>query len=87
MKTLLFLLLVGCGPSWTATDTKNATDSANCQLQLEVICGRGPDDAGTCNAASVRSLERASWCATGSMLSRHEAALPDAGIACKAPGK
>lgn len=75
--------LAGCGGSWTSTDAQNATDSANLQLQMETICGR--EDAGpTCQPAAVRALERASYCATSSMLSRHGATLPDAGIACQA---
>lgn len=79
-----FLLLPACGGSkWTSTDAQNATDSANLQLQMETLCGR--EDAGpTCQPAAVRAMERASYCATVSMLLRHGKELPDAGIACQA---
>lgn len=80
---LVGLMLVGCG-SWTSTDAQNATDATNLSVQMEVICGR--EDAGaTCVPAAVRAMERASYCATGSMLARHGAVVPDAGIACVAP--
>lgn len=76
-----FLLLPACGAKWTTTDAQNATDSMNLQLQMEVLCGR--EDAGpTCQPAAVRALERASFCATASELSRHGAPMPDAGIRC-----
>lgn len=80
---VLALALAACGGSWTSTDATNATDSANLQLQMETLCGR--EDAGpTCQPAAVRALERASYCATTSMLARHGKDLPDAGIACQA---
>ena len=88
MRTLtaitLLTALVGCGGAkWTPADDTNATASANLQLQMEVICGR--EDAGaTCQPAAVRAMERASYCATRSMLLRHGNDLPDAGIACQA---
>lgn len=79
-----FLLLPACGGAkWTDADARNATDSANLQIQMEVLCGR--EDAGpTCQPAAVRALERASYCATTSMLARHGKDLPDAGITCQA---
>ena len=78
------LPLISCGGGWTSTDAQNATDSANLQSQMEIICGR--EDAGpTCQPAAVRAMERASFCASASMLTRHKAPVPDAGIACKAP--
>lgn len=82
--SLLFglpLLTCACSGSWTAADATNARDSARIQLQLETICGR--EDAGpTCAPAAVRALERASYCASESMLFRHGIAL-DGGIACR----
>jgi len=87
--SLLFLVLavscVACGGAkWTSADATNATDSMNLQLQMEVICGR--EDAGpTCQPAAVRALERASFCATASELSRHGVAVPDAGAIRCAP--
>jgi hypothetical protein len=86
MKWLMLAALVGCGAKWTDADADNANDARNLQLQMEVICGR--EDAGpTCQPAAVRAMERGAFCATSSMLYRHGATLPDAGIACKAPGQ
>jgi hypothetical protein len=78
-------LLLGCGSKWTAADASNAKDSANLQLQMETICGR--EDAGpTCQPAAVRAMERGSYCATASMLSRHGSPVPASStIHCQAP--
>jgi hypothetical protein len=79
-------LLAGCGGSWTAADTTTTRDSANQSYQLEVLCGRAPDDAGTCTAATVRAIERANYCTIGSMAYRHAVPIVDAGITCTTPG-
>ena len=90
MKNALWSLVLGalfaCGSKWTADDAKNATASSNLQLQMEVICGR--EDAGpTCQPAAVRAMERASYCATASMLSRHGMPVSSSSpIKCQAPG-
>jgi hypothetical protein len=39
-------------------------------------------EAMQCDAAQVRAVERAAYCANASMLSRHGEPPPDAGISC-----
>ena len=86
MRALVLLAtVVGCGGGWTAADATGVKDGANQSYQLEVICGRAPDDAGTCGAAAVRAIERANYCTVASMAYRHGVAVVDAGIACAAP--
>ena len=79
------ILLVSCGGGWTGLDATGVKDEANQSYQLEVLCGRAPDDAGTCSAATVRAIERANYCTVASMAYRHGIAVVDAGIACQAP--
>jgi hypothetical protein len=81
---MLALALAGCGGSWTKQDATDARNAANLEAQLDVLCSRG-DDAGTCGASQVRAIERAAWCASGGMATRHNIAIADAGISCSAP--
>lgn len=74
------LALAGCGASWTDSDAQNATDIANGAASLEAVCDR---DGGPCPGGAVRAMERGTYCAASSMLSRHGEAVPDAGIVCK----
>jgi hypothetical protein len=68
------------GPAWTAADTKSATDAARVELAAQRACA---EDDGGCRPALVRSLQRAAFCNTASMLVRHGADAPDGGIACR----
>jgi hypothetical protein len=77
--TSLVFGITACGGGWSAADTSAATNAARAETALEVLCGA---DAGPCLPSQVRALERASYCANASMLSRHGQAVPDAGIAC-----
>ena len=81
MRTLAILLVVaGCGGAkWTSDDATNATDIRNGALSLEAVCDR---DGGPCPAPAVRAMERGTYCAAASMLSRHGVPAIDAGVAC-----
>jgi len=76
------LLLAGCGGGWSSADVSTATDAVHAQLAIERLCA---PDAGICNAAQVRALERMALCADSSRLAAHGSPVPDAGIACEAP--
>jgi hypothetical protein len=78
-KLALLPFLLACG-GWADADTKSAVDSVRAQLMIEQICA---DDAGTCNPAQVRALERVSYCSNASMLFRHGQPAPDGGISCQ----
>lgn len=83
---LFFLVqaFVGCGgPSWTAADTKSATDAVHLAISAEDLCAEGALDAGLCTPALVRAVQRPEICSLSSMLYRHGADVPDAGFACK----
>jgi len=71
---------VGCGGGWSTADTSAATNAARASTALETLCTA---DSGPCLASQVRALERASYCANASMLSRHGQPVPDAGITCQ----
>lgn len=81
MKRLaLALLLAGCGGGFSDADAKSTTDSARAQAMALSLCAVG---AGTCEASEVRGLERASFCASASILYRHDLPPVDAGVACQ----
>jgi len=68
-----------CGGGWSDADAKSAANAARDEVMLEGLCsGSMP-----CRPEQVRALERAAYCANASMLARHGALVPDAGIACQ----
>jgi hypothetical protein len=78
---LLAALLCACGSGGRdAAIAGNATNAANLQAQVEVLCA---PDAGTCDPRVVRALERGAFCAESSTLVLLGKPAPDAGIACQ----
>lgn len=73
-------LLVGCGGGFSDADGKSTTDSARAQAMALSLCA---SDAGACPASQVRALERASFCASASILFRHDLPPVDAGVTCQ----
>lgn len=78
-RLALLLALTGCG-GFSDADAKSATDAARGQLAVETLCA----PTAPCTPAQVRALERMSYCANASMLSRHGKDVPkaDPSIAC-----
>ncbi len=81
---ILIAGLFACGGSFTSDDANSATNSVNLARQLDVLCA---PDAGTCDPAVVRALERPQYCTNAAMLYRHKLPVPDAGISCQASAK
>lgn len=69
------------GNGWTPADTAGATQTVRAEALIEQMCA----DAGACVPAQVRALERAALCNSESMLFRHGATVPEAGVTCQAP--
>lgn len=78
MRYARLLLLAGCG-SFTDGDAASLKDAVRLQAAGLELCA---DDAGTCNAAQVRALDRSSYCTLAATLARHGQTYPDAGIPC-----
>lgn len=70
----------GCGGGWSPADTAGATDAVHLEAMALGLCGPESD---ACAPSQVRALERASYCLNASMLARHGADVPDAGVACQ----
>ncbi|HEY6461672.1 MAG TPA: hypothetical protein VIY73_16000 [Polyangiaceae bacterium] len=62
--------------SWTPADTERATAMGDNALSLETACDR---DAGICNAALVRVVERAQVCGAAAFLFDHRQPAHDTG--------
>ena len=71
-RAAIALLLVGCGASakerWTPLDAESAADIGSASVSLEAICDR---HGGSCDPASVRSIEQSIYCAARAMSQRH----------------
>jgi hypothetical protein len=74
------MFAVGCGGGKDAAIAKNASDSADDQLQLQQLCA---EDAGMCVASQVRALSRGAFCSDTSSLFILGQPIPDAGIKCR----
>lgn len=83
---LSFILIALSTPAcdtWKAADAKSSSDAARLEALLEARCSPAGVDAGSCDPAAVRALERGAYCANASMLGRRGVAAPDAGIRCQ----
>lgn len=72
----LLLALVGSCSTWTASDARWAQDVVNTAATALELCG---DDAGACDPAQVRALERAQLCEASSTFVRHGISVPEDG--------
>ena len=75
----LSILLAGCGGAWDAA--KPVTDIVNAAHTALDLCS---PDAGACTASQIRALEQLQMCLGASLLSAHNAPVPDdAGASCQ----
>jgi hypothetical protein len=65
-------LTQGCGASWTASDTKGATDVVLSERAALSLCSMD----GGCDPGQVRALQQAALCSSASMLTRHSLPMP-----------
>jgi hypothetical protein len=77
------LLVIGCGPSYTADDTTANTIAARMEARVLDLCAS--DDAGTCTPSRVRAFTLLAACANDRELVVHSAPVPDGGalLSCR----